>query len=273
MKSRISVLSFAVALVAASASAYEDVQVTYRGRLLKGAQNPGEQTVAMSFRLYVKRGDASPVWTMEKSDVGLDAQGRFQVALRGEGLAELIDAGRVNWIGVSVNGGKEQYPRQALLASPAASKSAVAERLADSPAIRTAETDEVEADALNVRTLSLSGGVSLPEVTTPVSMNVRLSHPWKTTQVKGIARFFGRGDPVDMGTRTVGDDGMFDFGTADCNCVAFFSSVNSDIMPGMSVLVHKGEPIRVVPHASNSPKAKLPSGTEVRCRVYPIGAE
>ncbi|MCR5752057.1 MAG: hypothetical protein K6G91_08845 [Kiritimatiellae bacterium] len=274
MKLKVRVLFSAVALAVASASAYDDVQVTYRGRMFKGGREPGEpQTVAMSFRLYAKRGDASPVWTMEIGEVGLDGQGRFQVALRGDGLAEVIDAGRANWIGVSVNGGKEQYPRQALLASPTASKSAVAERFADSPSIVTAEVDQVEAKALNVQSLSLSGGITLPTTTTPVSMNARLSLLWNTTSVRGNARFFGRGAPIDKGTQTVESDGAFSFGAAEGNCVAFFSSVNSDIMPGMSVFFKRGGLISLASLAPNKSRAKLPAGTVVRCLVYPIGAE
>ena len=101
------------ALAATTAFSFEDVQVTYRGRVRENGAAPAAQTVPMTFRLYAKKSDSAPSWTTDIPAVRIDTNGLFQVALRGEGLAEAIDADRVNWIGVSIGGGREQYPRQA----------------------------------------------------------------------------------------------------------------------------------------------------------------
>lgn len=174
---------------AMSAVAFEDVQVTYRGRLKKDGAAPSAQTVRMTFRLYADKKDKSASWTMENQNVMIDDAGLFQVALQGEGLAEAIGSGLANWIGVTIDGGKEQYPRQALMASPRAEKAAVADRLASSPSVGTAAVERVKAGALSVGTLSVAGAVSIPPTATPASMNVRMTKPWYGLNMKGKVKF------------------------------------------------------------------------------------
>ncbi|MBQ3288008.1 MAG: hypothetical protein IJH50_01190 [Kiritimatiellae bacterium] len=253
------------ALAAASAFSFEDVQVTYRGRVRENGVAPAAQTVSMTFRLYAKKSDSAPSWTTDIPAVRIDTNGLFQVALRGEGLAGAIDAGRANWIGVSIGGGREQYPRQALTASPFASKATVAERLADSPSVRTASVARVTTKTLAVSALSVDGAVTGPS-SAAAPVDVKLTKPWWTLPVKGNVRFFSGADPRDLGTQTASGGGC-SFGTADCNCVALFTSESSDIMPGMSLFFKKNETI-TIPSATG-----LDNGTVVRCRLYKIGVE
>ena len=253
------------ALAAASAFSFEGVQVTYRGRVRENGAAPAAQTVSMTFRLYAEKKDASPSWTTEIPEVRIDTNGFFQVSLRGEGLAEAIDAGRVNWVGVSIGGGKEQYPRQALMASPCASKAAIAECLADSPSVRTASVVSVATKTLAVSALSVDGTVTSPS-SAAAPVDVKLTKPWWTLPVKGNVRFFSGTNPRDLGTSTTSGGGC-SFGTADCNCVALFTSENSDVMPGLSLFFKKNEAIAIPSGAG------LDNGTVVRCRLYKIGVE
>ena len=131
MKKRFGFVMIMAAMVVA---AYDDVQVVYRGQLKANGQAPAAQTMPMTFRLYAKKNSGTASWTTN-GVVAIDDKGLFQVALRGEGLAEAIDSGKANWIGISIAGGKEHYPRQALLASPAAEKAVSAGSLADAPSV------------------------------------------------------------------------------------------------------------------------------------------
>ena len=255
-----------LALATASAAAYDDVQVTYRGRLKENGAAPAAQTVSMRFCLYATKRDATPAWTTEIPAVRIDHNGLFQVALRGEGLAAVIDGGRANWIGVSVGGGKEQYPRQALLAHPFASAAATAERLVRSPSVGTAAVERVEAESLAVSALSVGGAMTLPPSAAAVPVDVKLTKAWWTLPVKGKVRFFSGASPRDLGVQTASQGGC-SFGNADSNGAALFTSENSDVMPGMSLFVKKGERIEI-PRGAN-----LPDGTTVRCRFYKIGVE
>lgn len=265
------ILHFTLSIAAFSAAAYDDVQVTYRGRLKKNSAAPAAQTVSMTFRLYKGKKDNDASWTMVKDDVMISEDGLFQVALRGQGLegrglAEMIDDGRVNWIGVAIDGGKEQYPRQAILASPGAEKSIVADGLAASPSIETAKVGPVDASALSARSLSVDGAISIRSATAPASMNVELTKAWHVINVKGRTRFFNAAPPRDLGTVSVAN-GVCRFANADCNCVALFTSENSDVMPGMSLFVKNNDLIEVPSGVG------LKDGTVVRCRIYQIGVE
>jgi len=261
---------FAFAIAATVAAAYDDVQITYRGHLKENGLTPSEQTVKMVFRLYGDIKSTTASWSTTNDAVRINSQGLFQVALRGEGLAEAIDSGKANWIGVSIADGKEQYPRQALLAAARAEKAAVATGLSDSPSVGTVTARSVVADSLSVSgPLDIGGKVSAPSAASSaaaVSMEAKLAAAWYTLEMKGKVRFFAAGEPQDLGTRTASGGGC-SFSSAECNCVALFTAENSDIMPGMSQFVKKGKRIEI------SSNANLPDGTTVRCRVYPIGVE
>ncbi len=255
---------FMVSVLAACAMAYDDVQVTYRGRLTKNLAAPEAQVVAMTFRLYGKKNDSVASWTATK-EVEVNSSGLFQVSLSGNNLAQLIDEGKVNWIGVAVADGKEQYPRQELLAAPLAERAEIAERLGDSPSVVTAEVVRVETTSLTAHRLSASGDFTPPPSSDPVSMSAKATKAWYTLPIKGDVRFF-RGAPPSTKEATSSGGGC-NFGVADCNCAVLFSSTSSDIMPGMTLFFKKNESI-ALPSGT-----EIPDGTEVKCWIYPIGVE
>ena len=259
------ILHFTLAFAAFAANAYDDVQVMYRGRLRENGVAPAAQTVSMTFNIYARKQSSEPAWTMEVPEVRIDTNGFFQVALRGPNLAAAIDAGKANWIGVTIGGGREQYPRQALMASPCASKAAIAERLADSPSVKTAVVARVATDTFAVSELSVDGAVK-SSLSAAAPVDVKLTKAWWSLPVKGNVRFFSGANPRNLGTRTTSGGGC-SFGAADCNCVALFTSENSDVMPGMSLFVKKGESIAIPDSAG------LNNGTVVRCYLYKIGVE
>ena len=261
-KKTVAVVAF---LLAACAMAYDDVQVTYRGRVTLNNEEV-TRAVPMTFRLYRTKGDAEASWTMTKDSVSVD-HGLFQVALAGNGLAEVIDAGNAKWIGVTIGDGKEQYPRQELLAAPLVGKAALVPRLAASPSVQTASVSRVEAKTLTVSgRLSIGGGVRLPKDTTPASMSVVTTKAGHTLPLRGNVRFFSGAQPRNLGTRTSSGGGC-SFGVADRNCAALFSTTGSDIMPGMTLLFKKGETVAVPPGTG------LADGMQVSCWLYAIGVD
>ena len=264
MKTIKAFLLFACALAIGPAAAFDDVQVTYRGRLWQNAAPPTRRSVNMTFRLYAEKGAEVPLWTSDEMTVALDAQGLFQTALRGAGLAGALDAG-ATWVGVMVNGGKEQYPRQELLASPYAAKAARADALAESASVKTAAVKRVEAKALLVSTLDVSGEITLPQ-SSVVSVAVDMQRGNSLLPVRGSVKFFSRAAPRDLGTKTASGGGC-SFGAAGFNCAALFMATGTDVMPAMSLFFKKGETVAVPSSAG------LPNGVTVRCLVYPIGVE
>lgn len=260
------ILHLTFAIAALSANAYEDVQVVYRGRLYANGHPPAAQTLPMTFRLYAGKTDTKASWSVTNDHVMVDGAGLFQVSLSGEGLVAAIDAGKANWIGVAIDGEKEQYPRQALLASPGAGKAALAERLVDSPSVATAAVESVSANAVTLTGTLSANSVEIPSMDAPVSMEINMRRQWATLEVKGKARFFSGVVPRCLGPEEASGGGC-SFGTADCNCAALFTSENSDIMPGMMLFFRKDQQVKI------PTEVNLPAGTTVTCRIYPIGVE
>lgn len=283
MKTTIALFAFA-ALAVLPTLAGDDVQITYRGQVRQvGTTTNTFDKHTMTFRLYAERGDAEASWTNTVADIPVDADGLFQVALRGNGLAEAIDDGKANWLGVTILTGvdtntppQEQYPRQALLANPWAAKAEHADALPDSPVIRTVSVGSVQAKSLAVSFLDFKDFVLQPSASADSAhVTVHLEGDgWegKTVPVKGEVHFFSRsrmGTPVALPYSTACSEG---YGKADCNCAVLFREIKTvetgdDRMPGMTLFFKKGENII------------LPSGLwidgnrEVEATVHPIGAD
>lgn len=267
MKMKIRFLVATLASCAAlSAVAYNDMQLVYRGRLKVAGGQPQAQTLPMTFSVYAKKSDTTPAWSVQK-DVPVDAGGLFQVALEGDGLIEAVDSGNAQWIGVSVDGGKEQYPRQELMASAWASKAARADALATSPSVAAAEVKRVDAKALSAKSLAVSGSVTVPSNSSPAPEDIRITGKWSNVPVRGTVRFFSQTTPKSLGPLSSSGGAPASFGTADCNCFAVFSATGTDLMPGACIMFKKGASIQLPSSAG------LPNGASVRCWVYPIGAE
>jgi hypothetical protein len=97
---------------------------------------PMRGTVSITFALYRDQQDGAPLW-LETQNVRLGASGHYSVLLgatKPNGLpAELFASGEARWLGVQVEGGKEQA-RVLLLSVPYALKAADAETLGGKPA-------------------------------------------------------------------------------------------------------------------------------------------
>lgn len=263
-------IRFAVATTvlcaALSAAAYDGMQLVYRGRLKMAGAQPSAQTLPMTFSVYATKSDTTPAWSVQVSDVAVNADGFFQVALEGDGLREAVDAGKAQWIGVSVDNGKEQYPRQELMASAWAAKAALAESLASSPSVATAEVKRVAAKTLSAKSIAATGSVSVPSNANPAPEDIRITGRWSNVPVRGTVRFFSQAQPKSLGPLSWnGSDA--NFGTAEHNCFAVFSATGTDLMPGACIMFTKGQAIKLPSSAG------LPNGASVRCWVYPIGAE
>lgn len=293
MKTTTALIAFA-ALAALPALAGDDVQITYRGQVRQvGTTTNTFDTHTMTFRLYAEREDTAASWTDTVADIPVDADGLFQVALRGGGLAKAIDDGKANWLGVTILTGvdtntppQEQYPRQALLANPWAAKAGRADALADSPVIGTVAAGSVKAGSLAVDQLSVGKGLQLPvldfvlwqhhyHVEQHPSMSVHLEGDgWegKTVPVKGEVHFFSRsrmGTPVALAYSNACSVG---YGTTNCNCAVLFREIKTaetgdDRMPGMTLFFKKGENI-ILP-----PGLWINDDREVEATVYPIGVD
>ena len=263
-------IRFAVATTvfcaALSAAAYDGMQLVYRGRLRLAGGQPDAQTIPMTFSVYAAKGDATPAWSVQMDGVKVNAEGLFQVALEGAGLREAVDAGKAKWIGVAIDGGKEQYPRQELMASAWASKAAFADTLSSSPSIVTAEVKRVEAKTLSAKSIAVSGSVAVPSNANPAPEDIRLTGRWSNVPVRGTVKFFSQTRPKSLGPVSW-NGSTANFGTAEHNCFAVFSATGTDLMPGACLMFRKGQAIELPSSAG------LPNGASVRCWVYPIGAE
>ena len=100
-----------------------------------GQINGSSGTVGVTFTLHRSQEDGASLW-METQNVTLDAAGRYTVLLgatKADGLpTELFTSGEAQWLGVQVEGQKEQ-PRILLVSVPYAMKAAEAETLSGKP--------------------------------------------------------------------------------------------------------------------------------------------
>ena len=277
MKTTIALFAFA-ALAALPALAGNDVQITYRGQVRQvGATTNTFASHTMTFRLYEAKEDTEAAWTDTVTNIPVDADGLFQVALRGDGLAEAIDDGKANWLGVTILTGvdtntppQEQYPRQALLPGPWAAKAERADALLGSPAIGTVFAESVEAKSLAAKQLTFKSLVLKPPTAADSAhVTVHLEGDgWagKTVPVKGEVHFFSRTPIEDPVTAFYSSANGCTFGTADCNCAVLFRAKNDDRLPGMTLFFKKGETISL-------PPGLWLDGIPIEATVHPIGVD
>ena len=152
------------------------------------------------------------------------------------------------------------------MASAWAAKAALAESLASSPSVATAEVKRVAAKTLSAKSIAATGSVSVPSNANPAPEDIRITGRWSNVPVRGTVRFFSQAQPKSLGPLSWnGSDA--NFGTAEHNCFAVFSATGTDLMPGACIMFKKGASIQLPSSAG------LPNGASVRCWVYPIGAE
>lgn len=259
--------AIAALFAALTACAYDSVQITYRGHLKYNSPAEMPLETPMTFNVYAGKTDTEPSWTATFDSVRLSTNGFFQVALSGNGLAEVISGGRAAFIGVSVDGGNEQYPRQELLRSGWAEKSEFAGALMPSPAVGRANVNSAEFKSLSAASITVGGDVSLPESEQMLKTEVIHSGRNFPLKTRGDVTLFRKGYPIYKGTAASGGDGAVSFGVSPFNCAAFFTTPGSIVMPGITRMIKTGEEIAV------PPEFRLPSGISVSCWVFPFGAE
>lgn len=140
----------AFALTAFGILSAADFAFVYRGRINPvGVVMP--ETVDVVFSLYRDAEGGTAEWTARKT-VRPNADGLFQCALSGDGLASAFTNVHARYVGVAVGGGGEQYPRQEVIATPLAEKAVQAESLMAGGMVGT-----LEASSFSAQTVTFAG--------------------------------------------------------------------------------------------------------------------
>jgi hypothetical protein len=110
--------------------------VNFSGKAMDERGKPISGITAATFAIYNDQQGGPPLW-METQNVTVDKNGHYTAQLgatKPDGLAvELFSSGEARWLGVTLNGGKEQ-PRTLLLSVPYALKALDAETIGGRPA-------------------------------------------------------------------------------------------------------------------------------------------
>ena len=163
------------ALILLCVAAFADATFVYTGRVgfVQQDQAFTEQTTKLSvcFRLYQDKGSTTPLWGVT-TPVYVDKNGNFQVEL-GDGMTgaevvydtsntmtveEIFKNNAARAIGISIEGGEEQYPKQEIHSVPFAANSSVAKGLTDKAAIANAS-----ANVIHVNDSASIGGLEVED--------------------------------------------------------------------------------------------------------------
>src|SRR5271154_6031024 len=110
--------------------------VNFSGKALDEQGKPISGTAASTFAIYKDQEGGAALW-METQNIIVDKAGRYSAQLgatKPDGLpVDLFNSGEARWLGVAINGGKEQ-PRTLLLSVPYALKALDAETIGGRPA-------------------------------------------------------------------------------------------------------------------------------------------
>ena len=147
-------------------------QIVYRGTLINGTNgNPAEfgkspVTKRMVFAAYDSDdSNAQPKWTFGPTNVSVNANGSFEVALGDDVLWSYVASGVVTHVGMALldASGKLQpeiTPRRAIRPLAAVNRAFAAEGAAADISIGTLQTKNLMANALAVETLEASAAVT-----------------------------------------------------------------------------------------------------------------
>ena len=145
------------AAIAVGASADEDFAFVYRGRINPtGVTIPA--TVPVTYSLYKAASGGDPVWTGTET-VRPNSDGLFQCTLSGHGIAAAFTNDNARFLGVSINGADEQYPRQEVFPVPMADRSVMADRLMPNGTVGTLDTHAIWAKSATFGSLTVNGNV------------------------------------------------------------------------------------------------------------------
>jgi len=192
----------ALCAVALAATGFADMQMVYRGRLAQrsGAAVTEPQTV--SFNLYAGEAGGESVWGLRQS-VTPDANGSIEAILAdgradatylvaGATLTNVVRAGRARYIGVTVQGGRELLPRQAIYAQPYACEARRAAGIAQGATLGRLTTEKLAANELRVGksgSLTVLRKLQMPgtDAATRAPLNVVVNGASLPLQVRGSA--------------------------------------------------------------------------------------
>jgi len=144
----------------------DDFAFTYRG-CLKGSSIPNR--VDVQFALYDRAVGGAALWTGTNS-VMPSREGAFQCELVGEGLAAAFTNANARFIGVSIGGEAEHYPRQEVFAAPIADLAKSAKRLAPGGSALDVEVESLTARTMSTASLSLRGNLAFTKSGTALSL-------------------------------------------------------------------------------------------------------
>lgn len=140
---------------------------TYRG-CLKGASIPDR--VEVQFALYERATGGAALWTGTNT-VMPTADGVFQCELAGEGLAAAFTNANARFLGVSIGGEAEHYPRQEVFAAPVADLAESATRLAPGGSVGKVEAGKLSAQTMSIASLSLGGDLTFTKPGTTFTLS------------------------------------------------------------------------------------------------------
>ena len=143
------------------------VSIVYCGRMTGVDPAVMQNAHDVTLRLYAKEGDstAAAAW-MQQESVTPDRNGTFSVALKGDGLAELIENSKVNYIGISVDGEQEITPRQPVLPVARVARTTSAGTLAaDGSVSGSASLGSASAATLSIGALKVGSSITAPTST------------------------------------------------------------------------------------------------------------
>lgn len=161
------IAAFILATAAAAAPAQE-TGIVYQGRVetIDGTGCGG--TFEMTFRIYDQEGAKTPLWTMT-APVETDANGSFQVVFSDAGtidedsgaartIQDLVNDGKANYLGISIEDCTELSPRQSILPQPRTEQADYAYGLA-----KNGSADKMTVETIDCGEFSSSYGVKVTE--------------------------------------------------------------------------------------------------------------
>lgn len=138
--------TFLLTLAVAWTAAADSVCLVYRSAVADDYGNPlAACETNVVFRLYENAAGPTneAVFASDDVKVKTDAAGVFQHTLNLSGCMDLVRSGRLNYVGVTVAGGEEIAPRQAILPQPYANRAATADRIGPGGQVAHLETGEL----------------------------------------------------------------------------------------------------------------------------------
>ncbi len=148
-----------LAAIAICAHAEEDFSFVYRGRINPaGVTMPA--TVPVTYSLYKDANGGDPAWTGTEA-VRPNSDGLFQCMLSGDGVAAAFTNANARFLGVSINGEAEQYPRQEIFAAPVVDRSIMADQLMPGGTVDTMDTSAIWAKNATFGSLTVTGNLKL----------------------------------------------------------------------------------------------------------------